>query len=154
MKETSPELTGSSTKPFLENQTWSTPVQSLNDSNASQCEVQRHETTMTANDNEDDNISPPKITSSQIEEQLVADDITNELYIPLSATIVRKGTKEMLYIPLEFENGLTINALVDSGAYVSAIAQSELDRIKQQARPTSSKTVTLPIFNSKWQMAS
>ena len=39
----------------------------------------------------------------------------------------------MLFVPLDFENGLTIDALVDSGAYVSAIAQKELDRIKQQA---------------------
>ena len=39
----------------------------------------------------------------------------------------------MLYVPLDFKNGLTIDALVDSGAYVSAIAQTELDRIKQQA---------------------
>ena len=39
----------------------------------------------------------------------------------------------MLYVSLDFENGLTIDALVDSGAYVSAIAQNELDRIKQQS---------------------
>ena len=39
----------------------------------------------------------------------------------------------MPYVPLDFENGLTIDALVHSGAYVSAIAQTELDRIKQQA---------------------
>ena len=39
----------------------------------------------------------------------------------------------MLYVPLDFENGLTIDALVDSGAYVNAIAQKELDRIKQQS---------------------
>ena len=39
----------------------------------------------------------------------------------------------MLDVPLDFENGLTIDALVDSGAYVSAIAEKELDRIKQQA---------------------
>ena len=38
-----------------------------------------------------------------------------------------------MYVPLDFENGLTIDALVDSGAYVSAIAQKELDRIQQQA---------------------
>ena len=36
-------------------------------------------------------------------------------------------------VPLDFENGLTIDALVDSGAYVSAIAQTELDRIRQQS---------------------
>ena len=39
----------------------------------------------------------------------------------------------MLYVLLDFENGLTIDALVDLGAYVSAIAQNELDRIQQQA---------------------
>ena len=83
-------------------------------------------------DSGDDNISPPPITISQIEE-LVRDDIFNELYMPLSSTIVLKRKKEMLYLPLDLENGLTIDALVDSGAYVSAIAQKELDRIKQQS---------------------
>ena len=39
----------------------------------------------------------------------------------------------MLYVPLDFENGLTIHALADSRAYVSALDQKELDRIKQQA---------------------
>ena len=35
-------------------------------------------------------MSPPEITTSQIQEQLVRDDITNELYMPLSSTIVLK----------------------------------------------------------------
>ena len=39
----------------------------------------------------------------------------------------------MLYVPLDFENGLTMDALLDSSAYVSAVAHTELDRIKQQA---------------------
>ena len=81
----------------------------------------------------DSNISPPPITISQIEERLVRDDSTNELYMPLPSIIVLKRKKEMLYVPLDFENGLTIVALVDSGAYVGAIAQKELDRIKQQS---------------------
>ena len=84
-------------------------------------------------DNGGDNIFPPVITISQIEERLVRDEITNELYMPLSSTIVLKRKKEMLYVPLDFANGLTIDALVDSGAYVSAIAQNELDRIKHQS---------------------
>ena len=75
----------------------------------------------------------PRKTTSQIEDQFVTDDIINELYIPLSSTIVLKRKKEMLYVPLGFKNALTIDALVDSRAYVSAIAQNELDRIKQQA---------------------
>ena len=77
---------------------------------------------MTTYGNGDENISPPEITTSQIEEQLVRDDITNELYMPLSSTIALKRKKKMLYVPLDFENGLTIAALVDSGAYNSAIA--------------------------------
>ena len=133
MKETSPQVSGSRTKPFLGNKTGSTPVQSLNDSKKRQSENQRLEMNMTANNNVDDNISPPKITTSQIEKQLVRDDITNELYMPLSSTVVLKRKKERLGVPLDFENGLTIDGLVDSGAYVSAIVHSELDRIKQQA---------------------
>ena len=90
----------------------------------------------TADDNAYDNISLPKKTNSQSEEQLVGNDITSELYMPVSSTNVLKRKKEMLYVPLDFENGLAIDALVDSVAYFSAIAQTELDTIKQEA-PTN-----------------
>ena len=153
MRETSPQVSGSRTEPFLGNQIDSTPAQSFNDSKRRQSEIQRYEMNMTTDGKRDGNISHPKKTTSQIEVQLVRDDITNELYKPLSFTMVLKRKKEMLYVPLDFENGLTINALVDSGAYVSAIVQTELDRIKQQAPPTSSRSTTLPIFKYKSQMA-
>ena len=39
----------------------------------------------------------------------------------------------MLYVPLAFENNLTVDALVDSGAFVSAIAHDDLETIKQKA---------------------
>ena len=39
----------------------------------------------------------------------------------------------MLYVPLDFESNLTVDALVDSGAFVSAIAQDDLETIKQKA---------------------
>ena len=39
----------------------------------------------------------------------------------------------MLYVPLDFKNDLTINALVDSRAYVNAKAEKEVDINKQQA---------------------
>ena len=133
IKETSPQKSGSDTESPLESQTRSIPVQCLDDSNKQPNDIQRNEITLTTYNEGDDNISPPKITTSQIQEQLVRDENTNELYMPLSSTIVLKRKKEMLYVPLDFENGLTIDALVDSGAYVSAIAQTELDRIKQQA---------------------
>ena len=53
----------------------------------------------------------------------------------------------MLYVPLDFENGLTIDALVDSGAYVSAIDQKELDKIKQHAPSNILKNLN---SSSRW----
>ena len=146
IKETSSQVSGSHTESLLENQSRSIPVQCPNDSKKQQNEIQRNKTGLTTYANGDDNISPPKITTSQIQEQLVRDDITNELYMPLSSTIVLKRKKVMLYVPLDFENGLTIDALVDSGAYVSAIAQKELDRIKQQSPSNILRTDDPPYF--------
>ena len=121
-------------------------VQSLNDSTKPNSEIQRNEIDMTTCDSGDHNISPPAITISQIEEQLLTDDTTNELYMPLSSTIVLKRKKEMLCVPLDFENGLTMDALVDSGAYVSPIARKELARIKQQSPPNILKIDDPPNF--------
>ena len=146
IKETSSQVSGSDTESLLENQTRSTPVQCPNDSKKQQNEIQRNEPDMTTYDNGDDNISPPKITTSQIEERLMRDDINNELYMPLSSTIVLKRKKEMLYVPLDFENDLTIDALVDSGAYICPIAQKELNRIKQQAPSNILKISEPPKF--------
>ena len=129
-KDTSSQVSVSSTEPLLGNQTRSELVPSLNDSKKPNSEIQRNEIDIISCDNGDDNISPPAIPISQIEERLVRDEFTNELYMPRSSTIVLKGKKEMLYVPLDFENGLTIDSFVDSGAYVSVIAQNELDRIK------------------------
>ena len=133
IKETSPRVSVSSPEPLLGSQTRSALVPSLNDSKKPGSEIQTDEIDMTTCDSTDNNISPPPITISQLEERLVRDDSTNELYMPLSSTNVLKRKKKMLYVPLDFENGLTIDALVDSGAYLSAIAQKELDRIKQQS---------------------
>ena len=133
IKESSPQVPVSSTEPLLGNQARSPLVPSLNDSKKPSSEIERYETDMTTCDSGDSKISPPPKTISQIADRLVRIDSTNELYMPLSSTIVLKRKKEMLYVPLDFENGLTIDAVVDSGAYVSAIAQNELDRIKQQS---------------------
>ena len=116
IKKTSSQKSGSDTESPLENQTRSIPVQCPDDSNKQQNEIQRNEIGLTTYDSGDDNISPPEITTSQIQEHLVRDDITNDLYMPLSSTIVLKRKKEMIYVPLDFENNLLIDALVDSGA--------------------------------------
>ena len=91
--------------------------------------------------------SPPLTTStSLIEEGLVRDERTNEVYLPLTSTVVLKRKQEMLYVPLDFENNLTVDALVDSGAFVSAIAQDDLDTIKQKARNNILKIDDPPNF--------
>ena len=123
MKETSSQVSVPSAEPLPGNQTGGTPVQSLNDTETPTLDIQRNQINMTTYENGDDIISPPVITISQIEERLVRDDITNELYMPLSSTIVLKRKKEMLYVPLDFTKGLTVDAFVDSRAYVSAVAQ-------------------------------
>ena len=68
-----------------------------------------------------------------IEEGLVRDEQTNEVYLPLTSTVVLKRKQEMLYVPLDFENNPTVDALVHSGAFVSAITQDDLETIKQKA---------------------
>ena len=146
IKETSSQKSGSDTEALLENQTRSIPVQCPNEPKKQQSVIQRDEAGLTTYDKGHDNISPSEISTSQIQEQLVRDENTNELYMPLSSTIVLKRKKEIMYVPLDFENGLTIDALVDSGAYVSAIAQKELDRIKQQAPSNILKIDDPPIF--------
>ena len=90
IKETSSQVSGSHTESLLENQTRSIPVQCPKDAMKQQNEIQRNEIGLTTFGIGDDNNSPPKITTSQLQEQLVGDDITNELYMPLSSTIVLK----------------------------------------------------------------
>ena len=73
------------------------------------------------------------LTTQDIEERLVRDEQTNELYIPLSLTVVLKRKKAILHVPLYFKDCLTVDALVDSGAYVRTVDQKEVDRFKQDA---------------------
>ena len=70
-----------------------------------------------------DTTNPPLTTTTPlIEERLVRDGHKNQVYLPLTSAIVLKRIQEMLYVPLDFENNLTVDALVDPGAIVSAIA--------------------------------
>ena len=49
-------------------------------------------------------------------------------------------------MPLDFEKNITVDALVDSGAFVSAIAQNNLDTIKKKAQNIILKIDDPPIF--------
>ena len=81
----------------------------------------------------DTTTSPLTTATPLIEEGLVRDKQTNEIYLPLTSTVVLKRKQEMLYVPLDFENNHTVDALVDSGAFVSAIARDDLETIKKKA---------------------
>ena len=61
------------------------------------------------------------------------DEQTNEVYLPIISTVVLKTKQEKLYVPLDFENNLTVDTLVVSGAFVNAIAQNDLGTIKLKA---------------------
>ena len=65
---------------------------------------------------------------------------TDEDYLPLTSMVVLKLKQEILYVPLDFDNNLTVNAFVDSGVYVSRIAQIDLDTAKQKAPFITLKT--------------
>ena len=69
--------------------------------------------------------------------------------MPLSSPIVLKRKKETWYVPLDFKSGLTIDAFLHSGAYFSAIAQKELDIIKQQAPSNILKIDDPPNFQTQ-----
>ena len=115
------------------NQTRNEPVPSLNCSKNCFADNQNSEQHITTTPHSE-TTSPPLTTATPLnEEGLVRDEQTNEVYLPLSSTVVLKRKQEMLYVPLDFENILTVDALVDSGAIVSAIAYDELDTIKQKA---------------------
>ena len=89
------------------------------------------------------------ITTPLIEEGLVRDEQTNEVYLPLTSTVVLKRKQKMLYMPLDFKNNLTVDVLLDSEAYVNAIAQNELDTIKEKAPNNILKIDAPPNFEFK-----
>ena len=102
----------------------------------------------------DDNDPPPTISASQMEEVLVRNENKYEFYIPLSFMIVLKRKIEILYVPLDFKDGLTKDDLVDPGAHVSAIPGSAPTDSYHRPPPTSSKMATLQILRNQLQMVS
>ena len=140
IKETSPQVSGSRKSNWEQDSTVPQGLQKTTPWNPTKWDSQ---------DNEKNwgwQHFPPKIKTSQIKERFVRDEITNELWMRLLSTIFPKRKKEMLYVPLDFEFGFTKAAIVDSGAYVSAITHSDLHIFKQQAPANTFKIEYLPNF--------
>ena len=103
------------------NQTGNEPVPFLDCSKNSSPNIQNVEQHVVTTPN-GDTTSLLTTATPLIEERLVQDEQTNEIYLPLTSTVVLKRKQETLYVPPGFENILTVDALVDSGAFVCAIA--------------------------------
>ena len=132
-KGTQPQKHVEATEHPRGNETESEPVPFLGCSKNSSTSTQNTEQHVVATPN-GGTISPLLTTATPlIEEWLVRDEQTNEVYLSLTSTVVLKRKQEILYVPRDFANNLTVDALVESGAFVSAIAENHLDTIKQKA---------------------
>ena len=120
------------TEQLPENRTGNEPVPFPDDPKTS-TNTQNAQQHVETTPSRDTTTSPFTTAAPLIEEGLVRDEQTNEVYLPLTSTVALKRKQEMLYVPLDFDNILTVDALVDSRAFVSAIAQDDLETIKQKA---------------------
>ena len=94
-----------------------------------------------------DTTTPPLTTATPLfEEGLVRKEQTDEVYLPLTSTVVLKRKQEMLYVPLDFENNITVDALVDSGAISVQSPRMTWRQSNRKPPITFSKSTTLPIF--------
>ena len=132
-KGTQPQNHADTTEQPSGNQTGNEPVSFLDCSKNYSTITQNTEQHVVTTRNGD--TTTPLLTTATppIEEGLVRDEQTIEIYLPLTSTVVLKRKQEMLYVPLDFEKNLTVDALVDSKAFVSAIARDDLETIKQKA---------------------
>ena len=116
------------------NQTGKETVRFLNCSKNRPTDIQNLEQHVTITATGDTIIPPPTTITPLIEDGLVRDELTNEVvYLTLTSTVVLKRKQKMLYVPPDFENNLMVDASEDSGAFVSAIAQNDLDTLKEKA---------------------
>ena len=68
-----------------------------------------------------------------------------DTYIPLHSTIVLKNRRRRLYLPLEFGE-LTMDGLVDSGAFINAMSWSDYNDIKMNSDNCVIKEYPQPPF--------
>ena len=101
------------TKQPPETQTGSDPVSFLRCSSSCPTVIQEWEKHKTATFTWVTAIPLLTITNPRIEERLVNDKLTNDLHLPPTSTVVLKRKQEMLHVPLDFENNLTVDAFVD-----------------------------------------
>ena len=73
---------------------------------------------------------PQSFPTAQIAEYLTRDPVTNEQCIPIFSAVTLKKKKKMLFAPMDFQD-LTLDALIDSGALVNCISETDYNKILQ-----------------------
>ena len=84
-------------------------------------------------------------TNKQLNEIVITDPDTSEKCLPIFSAINLKKKRKMLFAPMDFNN-LSVDALVDSGALVSCLPESEYQKIKSVSPDNILKEMDPPTF--------
>ena len=88
---------------------------------------------------------PQSYPTAQIAEYLTRDSVTNEQCIPIFSAVTLKKKKKMLLAPMDFQD-LTLDALIDSGALVNCISETDYNKIFQMFPKDIVKELEPPPF--------
>ena len=88
---------------------------------------------------------PQSYPLAQIAEYLTRDPITKEECIPIFSAISLKKKKKMLFAPMDFQD-LTLDALIDSGALVNCISETDYNKFLQMSPKDIVKELEPPPF--------
>ena len=88
---------------------------------------------------------PQSYLQAQIAEYLTRDPITKEECIPIVSAVSLKKKKKMLFAPMDFQE-FTQDALIDSGALVNCISETDYKKILQMSPKDIVKELEPPPF--------
>ena len=88
---------------------------------------------------------PQSYPLAQIVEYLTRDPITKEECIPIFSAVSLKKKKKVLFAPMDFQD-LTLDALIDSGALVNCISETDYNKILQMSPKDIVKELEPPPF--------
>ena len=88
---------------------------------------------------------PQSYPLAQIAEYLTRDPITKEECIPIFSAVTLKKKKKMLFASMDFQD-LTLDALIDSGALVNCISETDYNKILQMSPKDIVKEMEPPPF--------
>ena len=133
----------------LGNPTGNQPVPFLNCSKNCPTDIEKAEQHVTTTHNGDTTTPPLTTATPLIEQALKRGEQTIEVHLSFTCTLVLKRNQAMPYVPLDFGNNIMVDALVDSGAFVGAIAQNDVDTVTHKAPNNFLKIDDPPNFQTQ-----